>query len=216
MGTGFISGTYKCADYNGKYGIRKIQEDAEERYGYDYYNGAANNADFRYIGEFEEVRDSSRFVPWEVRKNRKKPLSLTEFIQLRYDELNKGLGEIVRLGTAEYHIYKTEFREMRFKPSPRFRDARRGIKAPASLMKEGRHFEPVILFSGTIAECKKKAHEYLRKNLYRTDELYIIGKAKSFDVCYDKKVMKTTKKKSTDTTLVVPVYKFAYYACVPE
>ena len=211
VGTAFIFGSF--VDYDWQNGIKIIQKNAEETYGNDIYNGKENNVDFGFIGNFSDVVKSTRFVPFKETK-RETPLSIREFINIRFEDLRKGNGEIVCFGVEGYNIISTEFYEERFL-SQRQKDVKKRSKKPAVLVREGRNFTLSVIYEGTVAECKKKAHEYLRETKYR-DDVYIVSAKKSWLCSCKRKFMKKTSRKTTEKTMVLPLYKYIYYGAAME
>lgn len=210
MGACEVMGSY--CDYEYSHGINNIQAQLTEEYGTDLYNGTASTVDFGFIGDFESVRKSYRFVGEKAW--REKLLSENEFIKERMKNLSKRQGEIIRCEIREYHIFTTDIVTYHF-PSMRMKEMRKGVKKPAVLIKEGRFFNYVKLFEGTVADCKKMAHRLLREGLYR-EEMYIVSRSGVLYCSGNCKKVAKTKRTTNDRTLVVPVYRFRYYGVAAE
>jgi len=215
MGEARVGGRFVAHDW--RKGIEKVMKDARDEYGYDRYNGKANNVDFYYIGDFDTVKNSPRYVPYEIRykdRKRKQPYTLREFMEIRYEQLSKEQGEVVCLGVEKYSLITTVYREWTFPPREIHKKMLKGIKSPTILVVDD-PLNRVVICKGTIVECKREAHEYLRKTFY-ADDLLIITRKKLITCTGQRKDVAKTSRKTTEKTLVIPYYEYAYYGLAPE
>lgn len=206
MGACNISGKFEDIDW--KIGIEKIQREAEAYYGHqEGYSGAENSVDFVYNGIHHEL------------KTRKQ---ISAYIEERLHNMNKRDGEIICVGIDSYKIITTKFAESKqatWHPAT-FYDSVTVKSRPATLVRiynDGSSIEAIA--AGTVADMKKKAHECLRKNMYRYNCTYeiVCHRAKQILSCAaDVKVVKATKKKTNDKYMVLPVYKYVYYGWAAE
>lgn len=184
-------GSFKSTDW--REGINKIIEEAEDYYGHqEGYSGAANSCEFRYLG------DKSKLSKKELEK----------YIDGRMDMLGNGDGEVVNVGIVGYYVIKTKVEPARYLGFDT-REVTRGMQRPAILVEE-RHGYPRKIAEGTQAELKQKVHQLLRSCNYNKT-YYILTRKASYLCSGDIKEYKTTKQKTTDKQLVLPVYKFEYY-----
>lgn len=206
MGACNISGKFEDIDW--KIGIEKIQREAEAYYGHqEGYNGAENSVDFCFKGNHPELKTTKQ---------------ITSYIHERLKAMNKRDGEIICVGIDSYKIITTKFAESKqaaWHPAA-FYDSVTVKSRSATLVRiynDGSSIEAIA--AGTVADMKKKAHECLRKNMYRYNCTYeiVCHRAKQILSCdADVKIVKATKKKTNDKYMVLPVYKYVYYGWAAE
>lgn len=203
MGAAFVSGSFLGFENDWKEKISRIQDNAEEEYGTDLYNGHENNVDFGFGG------DKSKLSKSELKKFE---LDLLQ-------KLGKREGTVIRLAVEKYQIAKTAFVEMNeASAKTTAKMVKQDVKftKAAVLVVETDFLEYKKIAEGTLAEMKKKAHEYMRETRYQEGPLTIVGKTKSYRVKPDIKYLKKTAKTTSATTQVLPIYLYRYYGWAPE
>ena len=181
--------------------IRELQDLADEEYGRrDGYSGAINSMDLR---NFSVHRPGRRFKSMD---------DVWDYVEDRFNRMGKNEGEVIDLGVAGHSIAKAVVKEyhgnVNMSPS-----TLRGIKEPAVLM--DRH--GVVKASGTMSELKEKGMKLVLKEKF-SDDYLIIGKnsSKVFIVTGEGKMVKSTSRKSTANTLVLPYHKYIIYGLAPS
>lgn len=203
MGACGIGGTFKAYDWRD--GIRRIKDEAEAEYGYDSYNGAANNVDFSYGGD----------------KSNLTARQLDKYIDDRMENLYKRSGEVIKVGSAGFNIITTEFIESDRRPAEldwvwnRVLPLLKAAKRPAVLVACDGNGNPKAYGAGTVSELKQKAHELLRSEYYRR-YIYIVKKDKC--ICCKGKVKQQAKtsRKTDAKTLVIELGLYRYFGWAPE
>ncbi len=203
MGACGISGQFKAYDW--REGIRRVQEEAQSEYGYDPYNGEANNVSFSYGGDKSNLTQKQ----------------LSAYIDDRMESLYKREGEVIKVDSVGFTIFTTEFVESTTKPSEvswawnSVVPLLKGAKRPAILIAFDGYGKPKAYGAGTVAELKQKAHELLRSEFYRR-YMYIVKKDK-YICCKGKaKQQSKTTRKTDAKTLVVEQGLYRYYGWAPE
>ena len=93
MGACWITGTFN--DYNWVDGIRRVQNEYTEEYGYqDGYSGGPNCVEFRYAGDKSTLQKKD----------------FQDFLNDRKANVSKWEGEVVMRSLKEYHIFKTSYK----------------------------------------------------------------------------------------------------------
>lgn len=194
MGSVFSGGTFEY--YNWHDGIRRVQEEDERRYGYEY-SGASNCCDFLYGG------DKSKLTKKQIEEYRENMKNMLE----------SGSGVVIQTGIKGYELWTTEYKEMNFEDKTRrsYFDSREFLccfnpKSTTIIVSSSDR----IIASGTMSEMKKEAHKLLRECNY-SERYYIISRNSKCYRCRGvcKTVSKTTRE-TTNNVLVLPINKYMY------
>lgn len=201
MGAIDIGGEFKAYDW--KSGIKAVQDEAEAYYGYDPYNGAANNVSFSYDG------DKSNLSKKELEKYERNLL----------EKLGKRQGVVFKKQSLGFKVITTKYtdtNEVVILFSVRQIDnILKMYKGPAVLVTTDNNGGILFVANGKIKELKEQAHKLLRKEYYRRNYI-ILKKDQNHIVCTGvEKSYKTTTKKTDDKHLVLEYNLYGYIGLAP-
>lgn len=195
-----VSGTYTAYDW--LTGIHEVQEVAAYEHGTDYYNGAANNVDFKYVGDKSGLSQKEQ----------------SELEETWINKLGKKQGVVFKVKTEGYKVITTGFEAVENHPlaeNVRVKEYLKKYKEPAVLIRWNL-MQANYVASGTIAEMKEKAHKMLCEHNFNIC-LYIVRRDGKVIVCTEEaKMYKTTTKKTNSKYLVLPVSTFRYVGWAPS
>lgn len=198
MGACWGSGTFVHSDW--RQGIYEIQKSAEEYYGdQDGYSGAENSCSFSYL------KDLSNKSEKELKK----------LMEDYMDKLDSGDGYVCNLGVDSYALYATKIISDVTAPFDTRAILKNMYKGPCMLIRLDNMGNVHMVDEGTLVDLKYKVHIKLRRSNY-LEEYYILSKKKSYYCTYEKKVQKSTKRKTDENILVVPLKKYIYFGWFKE
>lgn len=182
-------------------GMNVIQDACRERYGENScYSGSECTVDFRYVGDWSNLSKS------EIDKK----------IKNKLDNMFKWDGEIAKISDEGFIVCKTKIEEVTSVPFDKNAYFKQNHgDASAILVEERDNGYCRYLNRGTVAKLKELAHRELRDKQYSV-VCYIISRTKVYQCSFDAQYYKTTKRKTDDKYLVLPLYNYVYYGWASE
>lgn len=176
-----------------KQGVRDLKKEATFEYGHNPYAGTIACCD-----------GISLHSPYKQLSNIKDALT---YIEGRLDEIHD-TGEVISLGLKGYSIAKPVIKDY-YGGDIDKRTLLRGNKEPAVLIVESTH---TVVKRGTVSELKDFAKNLVLKEKF-TKDYYIVGKNLSVPlrITGEGKIVKKTSRKSSGTTLVLPIHDYVVY-----
>lgn len=196
---GVSSFVHSFEHYDWRIGIRELQKEAEHMYGdCEGYSGEINCCtDFKLHRPRVSIKTSGQ---------------LDEYIHDRFNYIAKRAGEVIELANKGYLLAKPVVQDYHGVVPLDPRDVRAEAK-PWLLVNEF----GMSIASGSLADLKSKAKRIVMHEKFEKDYLIIKNNlTKIYIVTGESTFVKTTKRVSDSTCLVLPYNKYIVYGFAPS